>query len=297
MPGSGPQTLGLAPPQFPRVPPELLPHIFRLVKCRSTLATASRVCRVFQSEAERILYDQFSIQQTFQLQSLHYALSKAPRRALAIRRLTIIDFEDLSKHTGEIAEILLALTNLRHLTVIIVDRDSALYRSILCVLNRCTFALDAFEGTIQLGDDIVQFFRQQSSISLLDVYSPGRRRESSGWEFPPDVLPRLQYLRTPCWDMPAFRSPRMVTHLDLTERITNEDELFEVLPPYRNQLVSLKYSRYYRNSDGPVFAPSHMLRLLAFPNLKCLDISEQIYYEACIFLGLATLGTGIDLHQ
>ncbi|EPS94529.1 hypothetical protein FOMPIDRAFT_87120 [Fomitopsis schrenkii] len=234
------------------------------------------MCRILQGEAERLLYHHLHLTHADHLRSLRYALAKEPERALSIRDLSIFYSEDLTNEVGEMEAILLTLTNLQHLSLMIRLDDEDRYRDIICAFSKCTFKLKSFKGTMQPGDDIIQFFRRQSDITLLDISHVGLCLP--GWEVPPDVLPQLKHLRMMRSAMRAFRfGTHTVTHLDLSDSFIDENELVEVLLVYSPRLVSLKYSRLSRARY--IMAPSRVLQLVTMPNLRYLGVSDLVSDE------------------
>lgn len=174
--------------------------------------------------------------------------------------------------------ILLMLMNLRHFNFnnSIFWFNGPYYGDLLRTFSRCTFSLQSFEGLWCPSDNIIEFFRQQSSIELLDLDIPGLLTQA--WEIPPDTLPCLKYLQTPYYiALPSFCAIRTVTHLDLTITCVGEDELLWVLSTYSDQLVGLKYARH-SGRDG-VLTPLHALQVTAMCKLKYIEITDHMHDE------------------
>lgn len=266
-------------PQSLKLPVELLLLILKEVDSLATLVRASRVCRTFQNEAERLLYREVTVHRVPHVRSLHWTLTKAPRRTSLVHNFHIVDDGGMSMVSDLLNAILLKLNNLKHL---VLDLTSCFDRPKLnCIMLRtlrdCAFRLESYSGYMGSDRALIGFLERQPGIESLSTQDAVL--DLPDWRFSQDVLPRLKVLQTDCeFFLRVIRGPRMITHLDLSCWPMDEHEVGAILQIVGGQLVSFKYDRDSSPAwpPFPVGQPSHALRGGAAPRLKFLEVGDYL---------------------
>lgn len=264
-----------------RTPPEILLLILDAVDSKSTLLAWCCLCHGCHDEGEPRLYRNVTLSSVFHVRTFLRALKKAPRRALLVRSLSVLDKGHLHAVDSFLNEIFLKLSNLRHLLLELSYARHALYDSVMSTLNMCSFTLYSFEpGRVDGTDDLFTFLTRQSAITYLNLIRYELEDEPEGL-LPQDALPCLKYLDADhSFFMRQLRNPRLITHLSITELPDMGPGLQEVLDIVGDQLVSLKCGPIPPGYDGPpVNPPTVPFRVAALPRLRYLEVGELMYYN------------------
>ena len=269
-----------------RTPPEILLLILDAVDSKSTLLAWCCLCHGCHDEGERRLYRDVTLSSVLHVRTFLRALKKAPRRALLVRSLSVLDKGHLHAVDSSLNEIFLKLSNLKHLLLELSYDRPALYDSVLSTLNMCSFTLNSFEpGRVDGTDDLFTFLTRQSAITYLNLILYDLEDETEG-VLPQDALPCLKYLGTEhSFFMRQFHNPRLITHLSITELTNMGPGLQEVLDIVGDQLVSLKCRHIFSGYEGPLVNPPTVpFRVAALPRLRYLRVEELINNRVRRFL-------------
>lgn len=251
-------------------PLELWRAIFELVSNKRDLSQIAATCRIFQQEAEAVLYRIIELESSAAISTLSSALDSQPRRAIAVRALTIrrLDIEQ-AQLLNVILKSLVALKSL-HI--------QPSYKPEL-VLAGCTFQLSQF--TTLFGPDsraFHPFLASQTSLQDLDIGNLCRIFSASRH----GLLPRLRKLRA-SQDAIAQLSVDQVhniTHLAIS--VSTSSQVREILRLFGPQLVSLSISKPsgINSEELTEFAPSAVPRLVFLEFIeKKLRVSFNLTYS------------------